>query len=891
MSIRHLERLLEPRSVAVIGASERIGSVGATVWQNLRAGQFAGRIYAVNHRHNTLYGEPTFTRPADLPEAPDLALLCTPPDSVPGLITELAAKGTRAVVVMTAGLSAALKQAALVAARPHLLRILGPNCIGLLTPHLGLNASFAHTDALPGDVAFVSQSGALVTAVLDWAKSRRIGFSHMISLGERADVDFGDLLDYLASDARTRSILLYIESIDASRKFMSAARAAARNKPVIVVKAGRAGNGIKAAASHTGALAGSDAVIDAAIRRAGMLRVDTLQDLFMAAQTLARFRDTRHAGLTLMTNGGGAGVMAADAAALAGVPLRDLSDGLRDKLDALLPPTWSHANPIDIIGDAPVTRYTETLQALLADRDTGALLFLHAPTAIVRSDDITRACAPIVRQAAGRVMACWLGDAAVAEARHIFEDAGVADYATPEEAVRALAMLATYRRNQALLLEAPTASENGPPDLAAARVPIDAALAEGRDMLDELEAKAVLKAYGIPTVPTVAVEPSAGAAATAARELGCPVALKILSPDLSHKSDVGGVRLDLQDENDVRHAADEMLARVRELRPQARITGFTVQTMVRRPRAHELIVGASVDPVFGPVLLFGQGGTAVEVVADRAIALPPLNRVLARELVSRTRVARLLAGYRDRPPARLDAICDVLIALSQMMADLPELAELDINPLWADDDGVIALDARMRVSRSAQAGAAQFAITPYPAELEESVVWHNETITLRPIRPEDEPQHRAFMEQLQPEDLRLRFFSSRRELPRSELARLTQIDYAREMAFIAVRTLAGGVAQTLGVVRAVCDPDNIDAEFAIIVRSDLKGRGLGHMLLGKMIDFLSRHGTQRMVGHVLRENEAMRELALSHGLSLDTTGSDAHTLRYALTLPDRGCQR
>ena len=887
MSIRHLDRLLEPKSVVVVGASNRVGSVGATVWRNLRAGHFAGPIYGVNPKHATLEGVAIYARPADLPQAPDLAVLCTPPDTVPSLIDALGRLGTRAAIVMTAGLSTAQKLATLVAARPHLLRVLGPNCLGLLTPHLGLNASFAHTDALPGEIAFVSQSGALVTAVLDWAKSRRIGFSHMVSLGERADVDFGDLLDYLASDGRTRSILLYIESIEAPRKFMSASRAAARNKPVIVVKAGRAGNGVQAAASHTGALAGSDMVFDAAIRRAGMLRVDTLQDLFMAAETLARFGANRDEALTLMTNGGGAGVMAADAAALAGVALRELSDSLRNKLDAMLPPTWSHGNPIDIIGDAPVRRYTETLQTLLADRDSGAVLFLHAPTAIVRSDDIARACAPIARQTPGRVMACWLGDAAVADARRIFEDAGVADYATPEEAVRAFAMLATYRRNQALLLEAPTASENGPPDIAAARVLIDAALAEGRDMLDELEAKALLRAYGIPTVSTVAAGPTADAVATAGRELGYPVALKILSPDISHKSDVGGVRLNLRDENELRQAADEMLTRVRELRPQARITGLTVQTMATRPLAQELIVGASIDPVFGPVLLFGQGGTAVEVLADRAIALPPLNRVLARELVSRTRVAKLLAGYRDHPQVNLDALCDVLIAVSQMLADLPELAELDINPLLADRDGVIALDARLRVSRDAGAGAARFAITPYPAELAESVAWRGETIVLRPIRPEDESQHRAFLELLQPHDLRLRFFSARRELPRSELARLTQIDYAREMAFIAVRTLADGTVQTLGVVRAVIDPDNVDAEFAIIVRSDLKRQGLGRLLLRKMIDFLARRGTRRMIGDVLRENTAMRELARSQGLTVNAATSDADALRFVLTLPDR----
>jgi acetyltransferase len=884
MSIRHLDRLLDPASIAVIGASDRPGSVGATVWRNVRAGRYAGPVYAVNPKHATLDGEVVYARPADLPSPPDLAVIATPPATVPALLDELGRLGTRAAIVMTAGLSAEHKRAALAAARPYLLRVLGPNCLGLLSPHLGVNASFSHTDALPGDVAFVSQSGALVTAVLDWAKSRHIGFSHMVSLGERADVDFGDLLDYLASDVHTRSILLYIESIEAPRKFMSAARAAARNKPVIVVKAGRAGQGVKAAASHTGALAGSDVVFDAAIRRAGMLRVDTLQELFMAAETLARFGANRDEALTIMTNGGGAGVMAADAAALAGIPLAELPNAVRDTLDQALPATWSRANPVDIIGDAPVRRYTDTLQTLLAEPATGAVLFAHAPTAIVRSDDIARACAPLVRQAQGRVMACWLGSSAVADARRIFEEAGAADYATPEEAVHAFGMLRTYRRNQALLSEAPTASENHPPDREAARQLVALALAEGREMLDEAQAKALLRAYGIPVVPTVAVGASAAEVIEAARRCGFPVALKILSPDISHKSDVGGVKLGLRDEQELRRAVDEMLDRVRQLKPGARVQGFTVQPMVQRPMAQELIVGASVDPVFGPVLLFGQGGTAVEVLADRAIGLPPLNRVLARELIASTRVFKLLKGYRDHPPARLEAISDVLIAMSEMLADLPALAELDINPLWADHEGVMALDARVRVSRTPVAGADRFAIVPYPAQLAETVSWEGRDVLLRPIRPEDEAQQREFMSRIEPEDLRLRFFSSRRELPRSELARLVQIDYAREMAFVALAKTPDGKTETLGAVHALADPDNIEAEFAIIVRSDLKGRGLGHLLMDKLIRYQRACGTQRLVGHVLRENDAMRDLALTHGFHIDREGSDTTSVKHVLEL-------
>lgn len=883
MTIRYLDRLLSPSSVAVVGASVRPGSVGATVWRNLRSGPFTGAVYGVNPRHAELDGVPIFPSVDRLPAAPDLAVICTPAPTVAALVAQLGQLGTRAAVIITAGLSAQDKRAALNAARPFTLRLLGPNCLGLLSPHIGLNASFAHTDALAGDVAFVSQSGALVTAVLDWTRSHGVGLSHLISLGDHADVDFGDLLDHLANDARTRSILLYVESIESPRKFMSAARAAARNKPVIVVKAGRAGNGVKAAASHTGALAGSDKVYDAAIRRAGMLRVDTLQELFIAAETLSRFRGKPNATLTIMTNGGGAGVMAADAAAHQGVVLSEPGAALMARLDAVLPAHWSHANPIDIIGDAPIERYTQTLSTLLADESAGAVLFMHAPTAIVRSEDIARACLPLVRANTDRVMSAWLGGDSVAQARRHFEEAGVADYATPEEAVRAFAMLQTYRQNQATLMEMPGAGPSVNPDVAAVRATFDAATAQGREWLGEREARGLLAAYGIATVPSVAVAATPQAAVEAARSLGYPVTLKILSPDITHKSDVGGVRLGLDSDTALAGAVNAMLQSVRAARPQARIEGFTIQPMVRRPHAQELIVGASVDPVFGPVVLFGQGGTAVEVIDDTAMALPPLNRALARDLVSRTRVARLLAGFRDHPPAHLDALCDVLVAVARMQADLPALAELDINPLWLDESGALALDARVRVSATPGAGAARFAILPYPSQWVRECRWDGQPLVVRPIRPEDELQHRRFLESLDPQDVRLRIFYSRHDLPRSELARLTQIDYDREMAFVAEARDEHGTPQTLGVARALSDPDGLEAEFAIIVRSDLKGRGLGTLLLQRLIEHARERGTRRLVGLVLRENTRMLRLARALGLQADPDGSpDPDVVRVVL---------
>jgi acetyltransferase len=875
MSIRHLDALFDPHSVALIGASDRPGSVGATVWRNLRSAGFEGPCWPVNPRRDTVGGEHAYARVAALPSAPELAVVCVPPAAVPGVIAELGERGTRAAVVLTAGLSRQQQQAMLDAARPHLLRILGPNGLGLIAPHARLNASFAHVGVPAGGLAFVSQSGALVTAMLDWAQGRGIGFSHCVSLGEHADVDFADLLDWLASDARTQAILLYIESIEGARKFMSAARAAARNKPVLVVKAGRSPQGAAAARSHTGALAASDLVFDAAIRRAGMLRVDTLQQLFDAAETLAHARAAPAAAesprtLMIVTNGGGAGVMAADAAAAAGVPLAELTPGLRATLDAVLPPNWSRANPVDIIGDAPAARYAAALQALLEQPPgcaVGAVLFMHAPTAIVPASDIAEALLPLVARHPGRVLAGWLGEAAVRGARQAFQASGVPCYATPEAAVAAFAQLQTYRDNQAALTECPPLGGPVAVDTAQVAAVVRQALGQGREWLTEPEAKSLLAACGVPVVGTRVVAPEPAAAVAAARELGLPVVLKILSPQITHKSDVGGVALHLETEAAVEQAARAMLERVQRLQPGATVEGYTVQAMVRRPRALELIVGASLDPLFGPVILFGHGGTAVEVLADRAQGLPPLNPPLAALMIRRTRVARLLAGWRDVPAADIAAVERVLVAVSELMAAEPRITELDINPLLADADGVIALDARVRVSAAAPGGAARFAIRPYPAQQVQRHRWQGRELTIRPIRPEDEPQHLSFLERLSPEDIRMRVFYSRRTLPRTELARLVQIDYEREMAFVATVVGEGGTEETLGTARAACDPDNDCAEFGVIVRSDVKGQGLGRLLMEALIAHLRQRGTQRLVGEVLTENRGMRMLCQRLGFA------------------------
>ncbi len=895
MTIRNLDRLFKPASIAVIGASNRPLSVGNTVMRNLLAGGFEGAIMPVNPRYRAVAGVLAYADVTELPMAPDLAVICTPAATVPGLIKALGERGTKAAVVLSAGLREAhddsgqpLSLAMLRAARPHLLRIVGPNCLGFLSSELGINASFAPgsmaKDGLPkGDIAFIAQSGAVASAVLNWASHRGIGFSHFISIGDAADVDAGDLLDYLGSDPGTRSILLYLEQITSARKFMSAARAAARNKPVIIIKAGREAEGAAAAASHTGALAGADEVYDAAIRRAGMLRVDTIQDLFNAAETLGRGRPKAGDPLTIITNGGGAGVMSADVLTALGGMLSPISEETKAQLDAALPANWSHANPIDIIGDAPVARYVAALKAVLADRTPQTVLLIYAPTAIVDAAEIARALVPIVRDGRHSVLTCWMGGEAVLEARAVCANEGIPAFETPEAAVAAHMQMATYRQNQEALMETPASiPEDFTANPTAARVIIDEAVAGGRELLSEPQAKAILAGYGLPVVETrIARNPEH--AGTLAQELGFPVALKILSPDITHKSDVGGVVLDLETDVAVVQAADAMRQRLRELLPVAELTGFSVQQMARRAGAFELIVGARHDPVFGPVVLFGEGGTAVEVIADRAVGLPPLNMVLAKRLIARTRIAKLLKGYRNRPGINEDALALALIKVAHLMTDLPEVVELDINPLIADAEDVLALDARIRVQQASQRGADRLSIRPYPKELEEVITLGERQILLRPIRPEDEPQHHVFIARLEPEDIRFRFFSSLRSLPHSQMARFTQIDFEREMAFIATAADQEGQAETLGVVRIGTDPDNEKSEFAIVVRSDLKGHGLGAALLDKMIAYCRQRGTKALVGQVMAQNRAMLGLAKSRGFE-QHRGEDADVVDVCLEL-------
>ncbi|MEM8663345.1 MAG: bifunctional acetate--CoA ligase family protein/GNAT family N-acetyltransferase [Pseudomonadota bacterium] len=863
MTIRNLDALLAPRSLALVGASEREGSLGKVVLARLEAGGFSGPIGLVNPKHDTIAGRPCVPSVEALADPPELAIIMTPPKAIPPIIDALGTKGARAAIVITAGLSIAEKAAMLNAARPHLLRILGPNCLGLQVPPIGLDASFSNRIAAPGNLALLSQSGAIVTAMVDWAADRRIGFSVVASMGEMADVDVGDLVDYIAADPATDAILMYLEAVTDAPKFLSACRLAAASKPLIVLKAGRSETASRAAASHTGALAGVDAVYDAAFARAGIVRVDDLGDLFGAAETLSRFAGFSGERLGILTNGGGAGVLATDAMSAAGTPLAPLSPHTIAALDKKLPANWSRANPIDIIGDASPTRYADAVRHVLADDTVDALLVLNCPTGLASSEAAATAVATTVKESdtTKPVLAAWLGGPAARASEAPLEDARIPAFSTPREAVHAYGHLVRHARTQRLLLRVPPAEpENTPPDREKARTIIAAARAENRTLLNEVEAKNLLAAYKIPTVPSE-VAANASAAADIARRLlrsGAEgVAVKILSPDISHKSDVGGVRLNLSSPHEVRQATDAMIARAREVRPEAAIRGVVVQPMVRRPDAYELILGLSDDVIFGPTILFGAGGTSVEVVADRALALPPLDRVLAADLIAGTRVARLLEGYRDRPPVALVAIEDALIRLSHLAADFPEVAELDINPLLADPTGVIALDARVKLTREPVTG--RLAIRPYPAALARTVPYNGGTVHIRPVRPADAALFPGFLDDTAPEERRAlfaTFFSFEEE----EIARFTHIDYARAMAFGAI---ADGAL--VGVARLQTDPDGLRADIALLVRQRLRGTGLGHRLAETLIDYADGEGIERLAAKAV--SPALTDVLTALGFS------------------------
>jgi acetyltransferase len=887
MTIRNLEYMLKPRSVALIGASPEEGSVGCWLARNILRGGFEGAVHFVNPKHSTIEGHPCLPAIANLPDGVDLAVIATPARTVPAIMEELAAKSVKTVVCITAGLDDDAKQRILEAGQPTLMRVLGPNCIGLLLPLIGLNASFAHCAAPPGDLAFVSQSGALVTAILDWASPRNVGFSHILSVGDMADVDFGDLLDYLAADTESRAILLYMEAVTHAPKFMSAARRAARVKPVVIVKSGRNEAAAKAAMSHTGALAGSDAAYDAAFRRAGMLRVMDLEQLFEAAEILSIAPRLKGERLMILTNGGGAGVLASDRLADLSGTLAPISDETRAALDEVLPPGWSHGNPVDIIGDGGPERYRKAMEILLADRDSDALLVINCPTALASSKRIAETVLNIASSGSSKkpILTNWLGEASARDSRALFAERGIPTFETPGSAVRGFMHLVRYNRAQAELMRTPRESEAGMPD--DTELPgeiIAAALKSGRTTLSAFEAKEILAACGVPMAQARFASDVAAASSAAAELLRDhdAVALKIHSDDLSHKSDVGGVKLGLDSAQAVEDAASAMLERISKSHPDARLEGFTIEPMVVRRHGIELIAGVNVDRTFGPMILFGAGGTAVEVMKDTSMALLPLDTNLAHDLMKRTRIHALLEGYRDRPPADFDAITRALINLGNLAIAHPAIREIDINPLVADENGVIGLDARMRIADPEVEPRVPLAIRPYPSKWEtEKSLADLGRVLLRPVRPQDEPLATTFATKLTQEDIRLRLFSPRKDFSHAFMARLTQIDYAREMAFVAIHEETG---ELLGVSRLIADPDYVRAEYGIIVRSDLKGKGLGWELMQHLLAYARAEGLRELFGTVLAENAIMLKMCEELGFDVRRDPEDMTLMHVSLDL-------
>ena len=876
MTIRNLEYAVSPKSIAVVGATGRIGSVGRIVFDNIVSGGFEGEIWPLNPKHSQVAGHRCYGRVADLPGVPDLAVIVTPPDTIPGVVRELADKGTRAAVVITAGLNYenGLRQAMLDAAKPALMRIIGPNTVGLMIPPAKLNASFAHMAARPGNIALISQSGSIATSLIDWAAANNVGFSRIISLGDMADVDVGDCLDMLAGDFHTRAIVMYLETIPNPRKFMSAARAAARLKPVIAIKPGRHEQAAKAAATHTGALSGADSVVDAALRRAGVLRVNDLAELFDAAGTISRHSTLERARVGVVTNGGGAGVLAVDKLIERGGELAALSPSTIEQLNRLLPPTWSHANPIDIVGDAAPERYRAALRALAADPGTDVILVMNCPTGLGSSPDAARTVAELGDEGeiGGKpLLACWLGEHTAREGRRILTEAGIASFETPEDAAIATSYLSEWSRAQRSLLRTPASwGEDAAGGKASVLAIFRQVASEGRRMLTEPEAEAAIAAYGIPVPRTIVVE-SVKEVALAAGELleSCErVVVKLLSKTISHKSDVGGVVLDVASAAEAEEAARSIKTRLRARAPGTKMTGYAVQTMVARKHAQELIAGLNLDPMFGPIVLFGAGGIAVEVLNDTAIALPPLDDVLAGDLIDATRIGRLLAGYRGRMPANRAAIIAALTGLSQMITDFPCLTSLDINPLLADSEGVIALDARVEIDplRVDEPGPnPALSIRPYPSGWSCDFQSDGMSFHIRPIMPADVELYPAFLAKISPDDLRLRFLSPRRNFPDQMLKRLTQLDYDRDIAFVALEKETGALA---GIGRLSCDPDHRTGEYALLVRSDLQGRGLGWDLLKQIIDYARADQIGQIEGIILNENRRMLTMCREFGFSV-----------------------
>jgi acetyltransferase len=888
---------LIPRSVAVVGATDRPLAIGCDVLRNLVEGGFQGELFAVNPKHKRIGEHRCYANLAELPSTPDLVVIVTPAATVPQIVHQAAERGVAGALVMSAGFSEAgpqgiaLEEAALEQARRSGLRIIGPNCLGLMRPSIGLNATFARTPARAGNIGMISQSGAVAAALLDYAWSAGFGFSSVVSTGAGADVEFSDLLDFLALDAQTRSIVVYVEGVHRPRRFLSSLRAAASMKPVVVLKAGRGASGSKAALSHTGAMAGNDAVFDTALRRTGAIRISKYAQLFSASEALLSGRLPRGSRLAILTNGGGPGVLAADAAADAGLTLATIGPEVRQHLDGMLPAAWSKGNPVDVIGDADCARFARAFELLLADEANDGVLVLFVPTMRLGAAEIARALLPAAAKSHKPVVSAWLGEADAAQGRSLLKQAGYAAMRSPEQGVESFSYLAQFVQHRELRLQlpppiVPEAEASKPLKIDMVREILAQAQAHGRMLLAEDEAKSVLAACGI-EVAQGRLATSALAAQTLAAEIGYPVVLKVRAEGVTHKSDVGGVLLGLKTPEEIGFGFELIHERVLQRAPNAKFRGVLVQQMVSRRAGRELIVGIARDPSFGPVISFGMGGIAVEIVRDSALALPPLNRMLAGDLIDRTRVATMLKPFRGMPGVNMDSLIDALLRVSELACEFPCLAELDINPLLVDENGVIALDARVVIDQGPLAPDpvySHLAIHPYPKALESHLqLSDGHTVLLRPVRPEDAEAQKRFVARLSDLTLYRRFHAPVRELSLDRLVRFTQIDYDREMAFVAIDT-TGDIEEIRGFAQYNRIFGGDEAEFGIAVEDSWQGRGLGNSMMEAIESCARDRQVSQIHGYVLAENDSMRGMMVARGYVGERDPEDVGVINFRLPL-------
>ncbi len=868
-----LDYFFKPGAIAVIGASPRESSIGWTLLTNLKKDGFPGPVYPINPRHEEILGFKAYPSMAEVGSAVDLALIAVPIRGVPAVMKECGEAGVKGAIIISAGgkevgeEGARIEEEIRFEAQRAGIRYLGPNCMGILSPANSLNASFAAHSAAPGSLALLSQSGAICSAILDLAAGEKIGFSHFVSVGSMADLDFADMIDYLGNDRSTRSIIIYMENMTRHRKFMSAARSVSRIKPIIVVKAGRSEAAAKAAASHTGALAGQDEAYNAAFRRAGIIRVDTIRQLFSCAEALDKMQRPTGDKLAIVTNAGGPGVMAVDAFSKWRLEPATLSPETLQKLDAFLPPFWSRGNPIDILGDAPPDRYVQAVQICLEAPELSGLIVILTPQAMTDPTGVARALATEIKNRHKPFMTVWMGARDVKAGISILNEARIPTFATPEDAVDTFMQMYSYSRNLELLQETPPSL---PRELQVnkgkARTFIDECLKRREKILMEIESKAILSAYGIPVNRTVMAS-NPRAAVEAARGIGFPVVVKIYSPDITHKSDVDGVRLHLKNEQEVTAAFEEVTSGAKMVKPEARISGVTVQNQVKKSEI-ELIIGSKRDPQFGPLILFGMGGVLTEVLKDSAVELPPLNLLLARRLMERTRVYRLLQGYRNIPAANMDLVAEFLVRISQLVTDFPEIVELDLNPVVISEGCPVAIDARIVVEPSEVAAPRHLIISPYPNQYESDWLLKDGTpVLIRPMKPEDEPLVVDLLDNCSQQTIYFRYFHAVKNWPHEALIRFTQNDYDREIGIVAIG-LPPGPTVMMGVGRLVMIPERDTAEFAVIVADPWQGKGLGPKLIEKVIEIAKENGVRTLLGDVLAENHPMLGLVKKMGFNV-----------------------